>query len=504
MSSGSATPSILTQTAMSVGGAGTLAWRRALVALALSSTITLLGFRQTVLSITRTWAGSNTYSYGLLVIPIVSVLIWRLRDQLRNLCPTGSNAAIAVYLCSALLWLAGNLADVQIVQQIALIAMIDALIWAMLGTTVAKALRFPMFFLWFAVPFGDGMVPVLQQWTASFVVVALRFSGIPAFQDGFVLLTPNGSWQVAEACSGIRYLIASIVIGVLVAGIAYQSWKRRIVFLLLSVSLPIGANALRAYGIVVLAYLSGNAIATGIDHVIYGFVFFSLITGTLIVVAIRWSEPYSNPAPPIASQTVKPPTSASLIASLVGIAVTVSCAVAVSEFLWSRMPATPHLAAFAAPAGWTSVTELDNEWAPEPVALRQRTIESFASGSNRVSTCFGWYPAGRGGVELINTGNLVGDSGSWAVLGRSSQKVVIRGRSATIAEHEIMHGRDHRLVWMWYSTGTELTADPYRLRLLEAQNRLLGRPQSTALYAVSSPYQSDPSEASSALRSFLK
>ena len=505
MSSGSAAPVMLAPTTMNIGVAGILAWRRALVALALGVTVTLLGFRETVVSVTRIWVGSSTYSYGLLVLPIVAVLIWRLRERLKTFHPTASFWGMAVYVCSALLWVAGNVADVQIVQQIALVAMLDSLVWTMLGRPVAKALRFPLFFLFFAVPFGDGMIPVLQQWTASFVVSALHLSGIPAFQDGLVLSTPNASWQVAEACSGIRYFIASIVIGVLVAGVAYKSWKRRIVFLLLSIFLPIIANAVRAYGIVVLAYLTDNALATGIDHVVYGFIFFSLITAVLVVIAIRWSEPQSSSHHVQASRVADPPFSSRvLVGSVVCVMAVAMSAMALSEFLWSRVPAAPTAAALAAPAGWVLVSELDGEWAPEPKALRQRTTQAFSSGANLVSTCFGRYPGGKRGVELINTTNLVGDSGVWTVLGQGNRQVVIRGRSAVIAEHEIMQGRDHRLVWLWYSIGDQLTANPYRLRFIEARNRLLGRPQTTALYAVSSPYHSDPSEASSALDSVLK
>ena len=504
MSSGSATPIMIAPPTINVGVAVTVAWRRALVALALGCVITLIGFRQTVLSMTRIWLESSTYSYGLLVIPIVGLLVWRLRDRLRNLYPTGSVAAMAAFVCSVLLWLCGNIADVQIVQQIALVAMLGSLIWTMLGTGVATVLRFPLVFLFFAVPFGDGIVPMLQQLTANFVVSALRLSGIPAFQDGLSLMTPNGSWQVAEACSGIRYLIASIVIGVLVAGVAYRSWKRRLVFLALSVLLPIVANAIRAYGIVVLAYLTGNALATGVDHVIYGFVFFSLITITLIAIAIRWSEGQSNSARVDVGHAANSTNSAFLVASLVCVTVVMVSALALSQFLWSRVPAAPDANGFATPVGWTPVSELDNEWAPEPTALRQRTVETFSSGATQVSTCFGWYSGGQRGVELINTGNLVGDSGVWSVLGGSTREIVIRGRPAAVAEHEIVHGREHRMVWLWYSIGGQLTSNPYRLRLIEAGNRLLGRPKITALYAVSASYRSDPSEAFNALDSFLK
>ncbi len=495
---------MLSHSNVSVGTVETIAWRRALVALALGCIITLVGFRQTVVSMTTIWVGSATYSYCLLIVPIVGVLIWRLRDQVRDIIPTCSFAGLTAYFCSVLVWFSGNVADVQIVQQVALVAMLDSLVWAMLGTAVATSLRFPLGFLCLTVPFGDGIVPTLQQGTATVVVAALRLSGIPAFQDGFVLLTPNGNWQVAEACSGIRYLIASIVIGVLVAGVAYKSWKRRIIFLLLSVLLPIVANAIRAYGIVVLAYLTSNAIATGVDHVIYGFVFFSLTTALLLTVAIRWYEPVPNRGPRRVNQVSNAPNSALLVANVLAIVVAVVSAGAASEFLWSRTPATPGAAAFVVPVGWTPVRNLDDEWAPEPKALRQRTTANFSSGLNQVATCFGWYPEGRRGVELINETNLVGESGVWTVLGSGTRQVVIRGEPVVVAEYQIKRGPERRLVWVWYSIGGQITSSPYHLRLIEASDRLRGRPQGTSLYAVSAPYQSDPLEASNALDSFLK
>jgi exosortase A len=476
-----------------------------MVALALGCVITFVGFRQTIVSMAQTWVGSSTYSYCLLILPIVGLLIWRLRGELKGFYPTNSAVGLAAYLCSALLWFGGNIADVQIVQQIALVAMLNSLVWSMLGTAITRILLFPLAFLFFAVPFGDGLVPLLQQWTASFVVAALRVSGIPAIQDGFVLATPNGSWQVAEACSGIRYLIASIVIGVLVAGITYKSWKRRLIFLLFAILLPVVANAIRAYGIVVLAYLTGNAIATGVDHVVYGFVFFSLITAILMVVAVRWFEPRTHSGSQQISRGTSPSANtAFLVAGVTCVAIIVVTATSVSEFLWSRVPATHDVSAIPAPVEWKSVGDLDNEWAPEPRALQQRTIGTFSDGSSRVSACFGLYPEGRRGVELVNTSNLVGDSGIWTVLGRGTRKAVIRGRPTVVEEHEIMHGRDHRLVWLWYSIGNELTSDPYRLRLMDARNRLLGKANGVALYAVSAAYRSDSSEAAVALDSFLK
>ena len=503
--SGSSTPILSAEPSLKTRESTATVWVGPLIAFAVAGFVTLFLFRGTVASIAAIWGRSSTYSYGFVIIPICAFLVWLRKAELRNLHPTTSLFGLALFLLSASIWVVGNIADVQLVQHIALVGMVDALVWAFLGTAAVRILRFALFFLFLAVPVGDSLVPLLQQWTAAFTLTALRLSGIPAFQDGLALSTPSGNWKVAEACSGIRYLIACVVIGTLVAGVAYRSWKRRIAVLLLSVLFPVIANAIRAYGIVALAYVSGNSIAVGVDHVIYGFVFFSLLTAILLMVALKWYEPMS--APPVSPKAPIEPSvaPAKLVANLLGVIVVAASATALAGFLWSRTPAAPPAARWLTPpAGWAAANDLDQEWAPEPAFIRSRTVETFVSGSQEVSVFFGSYSGNRREVELINSLNVVGQSGVWTLLGSRTREATIGGESLVVMEHTIARGPQRRLVWFWYSIGDELTSDPYRLRGMQAKERLLGHPQSPALYAVSAPFQSDPSEAGNSLSSFLK
>ena len=503
--SGSSTPILVAESSLKTQESTASVWIGPLLALAVAGFVTLFLFRGTSVSIAAIWGRSSTYSYGFVIIPICAYLVWLRKAELRNLHPTTSLFGLALFPLSAAIWLVGNIADVQLVQHVALVAMVDALVWSFLGTAAVKVLRFAMVFLFLAVPVGDSLVPLLQQWTAAFTVTALRLSGIPAFQDGLVLSTPSGGWQVAEACSGIRYLIASIVIGILVAGVAYRSWKRRIAILLFSALLPIIANAIRAYGIVALAYVSGNAIATGVDHIIYGFVFFSLLTAVLLAVALKWYEPRS--APPLSSKaSLEPPVAPiKLVANLLGVIVMAVSATALAGFLWSRPPAAPRAAQWLTPpTGWVAANDLDQEWAPEPAFIQSRTVETFVSGPREVSVFFGPYSGNRGEVELINPLNAAGQSGVWTLLRSGTREATIGGKSIVVMEHTIARGPQRRLVWFWYSIGDVLTSNPYRLRGMQAGERLLGHPQSPALYAVSAPFRSEPAEAGNSLTSFLK
>ncbi len=120
-------------------------------------------------------------------------------------------------------------------------------------------------------------MPTLIDWTADFTIAALKLTGIPVFREGAHFQIPSGRWSVVEACSGVRYLIASLMVGILYAYLTYRSMRRRLLFIGVSILVPIVANWLRAYMIVMIGHLSGNTLAVGVDHIIYGWIFFGVV-----------------------------------------------------------------------------------------------------------------------------------------------------------------------------------------------------------------------------------
>ena len=506
MSTSTSAPVAVSDSGIGMAGSMAALWTGPLIGFVVTFAGTLFLLRDTVFSLITIWSNSRTYSYGFVVIPISAILIWRDRGRVKQVEPAISLGGLVCLAVAVFLWLAGNIADVQLVQHVALIAIFDSLVWTFLGSAVARTLVFPLFFLFLAVPVGDGLVPLLQRWTAAFTVSALHLSGIPAVQDGFLISTPSGDWQVAEACSGIRYLLASIVIGVLVAGVAYRSWKRRIAFLLLSAALPIGANAVRAYGIIVLAYLSGNAIATGVDHVLYGFLFFSFLTAVLIVAGMKSYQPeVETPGATVVARRVHHRSAGKLIFIGLMVIALMLTATACAKRVWRQTEMTSVPDMISPPAGWIQVpNDIDQEWAPDPASVQSRDIRSYASVSGTVAVCFIQYPNARRGVELINSFNLIGRSATWTVVSTAHKSAVIHGKAVSISEYVVSHGPLRRLVWLWYEIGETTTSDPYRLRLAQATNRLLGLPDSTSVYVISTTLGGEPAEAERTLSTFVK
>ena len=188
-------------------------------------------------------------------------------------------------------WWVGQVVAANVVAQFSFVGMLIAAVFLTLGWPVARLILFPLLFLLFAVPFGEFLLPTLIEKTADFTVFAVRLSGVPLYREGNNFQIPSGAWSVVEACSGVRYLIASVTVGALFAYLNYSSWQRRLVFMAVSVVVPIVANWVRAYMIVMLGHLSDNRIATGVDHLIYGWVFFGIVISIMFAIGARWTEP---------------------------------------------------------------------------------------------------------------------------------------------------------------------------------------------------------------------
>jgi len=245
---------------------------------------------ETAVSFVDIWLRSPTFAHGFLIVPISLWLVWRKRDALKAVPAALSYwGALATFLLGAG-WLLSHVTGIQVMKHFFMVAMMPALTWAFQGAERVKVIAFPLCFLLFAVPVGEALIPPLIDFTAAFTVIALRVTGIPVYFEGNILRVPTGVWSIEAACSGVRYLIASVTLGCLYAYLAYHSFWRRAVFIAASAIVPIFANGFRAYMIVMIGHLSGMRLAVGVDHFIYGWVFFGIVVSLLFWLGSFWRD----------------------------------------------------------------------------------------------------------------------------------------------------------------------------------------------------------------------
>ena len=250
-----------------------------------------LGFWSSLQGIVSIWMASETFAHGFVVLPISAYLIWLRRDALRSHDVRPGWHAAPLVAVALVCWLLGKMFSIAVLEHVSAVMVLVCAAALALGRDVFRTILFPVVFLLFMAPAGDFLVPTLMRYTADVTVAAIRLSGVPVFQEGNNFVLPNGRWSVVEACSGIRYLIASFMVGTLYAYLNYRSTFKRVTFGAFALILPIVANWFRAYMIVMLGYLSNNRIAAGFDHLIYGWVFFGFVVILMFWIGNRWAEP---------------------------------------------------------------------------------------------------------------------------------------------------------------------------------------------------------------------
>jgi exosortase A len=262
-------------------------------------------FRAEAAAAVRVWRESTAYSHCWLVAPIALWLAWDRRGAARGLRPQPTPWPALAVPPLALAWFAAERLGLMEGRQLAAIGMAEALAVALLGWRLAWIFSAALAYLIFLVPFGAFLVPWLQQVTASFIEAGLELLAIPHVVDAFTIEIPEGTFYVAAACAGLRFLIAAVAYGALFAWLTYRSPWRRLAFLAASVVVPILANGLRALGIVVAGHLIGSAEAATADHLIYGWGFFSAVILLLTLAGLPFRQDFF-PSPPRSAAVAAP------------------------------------------------------------------------------------------------------------------------------------------------------------------------------------------------------
>ena len=152
-------------------------WPLALTWLAVVLTGLLIAYWQTAASIVATWVRSQTYAHGFVILPISAYLIWRRRSVLAAMAPRVQWLGLVALAVLALAWLAGEAGEVLFLRQAALVAMIPAAAWALLGTRVVWAVAFPLAgWLWAGSVSADFLAGPDREWIPVVISLSLALT----------------------------------------------------------------------------------------------------------------------------------------------------------------------------------------------------------------------------------------------------------------------------------------------------------------------------------------
>ncbi len=474
------------------------AWQKPLLGLAFVVAALLTLFARDAADMAGLWWNISTYQHCLYIVPISAWLIWLRRAEVVLTTPAGWLPGLALVFGAALVWLVGEAGGVAIVRHVGLILMVQTSVIAILGPAATRTILFPLFYLIFLVPFGDEFTGPMQTLTARMTMALLHLTGVPASIDGVFITTRAGWFEVAEACAGVKFLVAMIAYGALAANVCFRSPLRRTLFMAAAVVVPVLANGVRAWATIFAAESIGVKAATGFDHIVYGWVFFALVMIAIMGAAWpffdrRLGEDWLGGK---VFHVWRPVAPVLLMTPMV-------VAVAVLPAAWDAVASTtgrsalPSRVELPVVAGWTRMGDQPAlPWVPRFDGADHRLFGRYGNeAGQRVDigvALYGWQGHGR---EIVAFGQGAADpAGHWAWA--ADLPSLGGGRTERLMGSE---KAEREAVTFWFVAGAAASGRT-AVKLATLRARLSGGDQSAATIVVSA----EGKDAHAALVAFLR
>jgi len=310
---------------------------------------------------------------------------------------------------------------------------------------------------------------------------------VTAVLDHNFISTASTRWYVSEACGGIHYVVAALVVGYLYAGLVYRRWRNRVAFILASAAIPMIGNVLRVYTTVLLDQAGATTIVAGMGHYAYGLVVFAAMVTVLVVTCGHWRDDLdaeTRESPLRDDCRVKWGTwRTAAIVSLAMVFVGVS-ALSAKVFALPVAEAAQASNLWQVAAPWSEVESGALRLSMRPNVNAVGSVQAYTSGDGVVALYTAAFPPAAASSELIGAGDE-----RLTETGLGTRSVELPGRSVVVNETLLRSERATVRLWTWFEIEGRPTPSGRVAKLLCAKARLLGIHEPSLQIAVATEEQ---------------
>ncbi|MEQ1947509.1 MAG: exosortase/archaeosortase family protein [Bryobacteraceae bacterium] len=235
------------------------------------------------------WTNDEDMGHGFLVPFVIGFVVWRERKRWMQLEFEPSPWGIVLMLAAVGMHLISAIGAGLFAGSVAMLVSIAGAVLCLGGWKLLRTWSFPIVLMLFMLPklavlYNQATLP-MQLFASQMAAGMLTMTGVGVIRNGNVLDVGGHQVAVAEACSGIRYLMPLGFMGVVFGYLADTRAWMRLVLLVWAVPVAIVANAVR---VAFSAY--SPKLADGTWHALLGLAIFLLCLATFIPVRTVWNR----------------------------------------------------------------------------------------------------------------------------------------------------------------------------------------------------------------------
>ncbi len=446
-----------------------LPWRLAFMALGIG-VLSVWPFWDGLSVLWDYWIEIPEYSHCLLIPPIAAFLIYQQKDRLERMTFSGSWWGVALLVLGGALLVLGQLGTLYTLVQLAYLVSLFGLVLAFLGWPACRLIAVPLLILLFMIPLPSFLLTnlstKLQLLSSEIGVAFIRLFGVSVFLEGNVIDLGGYKLQVAEACSGLRYLLPLMTMGFLIAYFYKGATWKRVLLFLSSIPIAVIMNSVRVGIIGVTVEHWGTAMAEGFLHEFQGWMIFMASAALMlceIAVLNRIGRSYGSwrqvfgvdlpAATPAAALVRTRKLPASFVAAgglLVVLIVTASVIPRPAEIVPSRS----SFAEFPMELGqWRGSRQSMDGIFIDQLKLDDYLLANYVSDDGGSANFYvSWYNSQRKG-EAVHSPRACLPGGGWQiqdVAQRTLPGITIDGAPLRVNRVIIQKGNQQELVYYWF------------------------------------------------------
>ena len=439
----------------------------------------------------RSWTERPEYGFGLFIPFISGFLVWQRCRQIEAGCAPGSRLGLAAVLAGVVLRVAGDLALANLLMGWGLVITVAGIVLATFGSTGIRVLAAPVAFLLFMLPMPEFLLQSvsqsLQLVSSQIGVALIRLTGTSVYLEGNIIDLGVMRLQVAEACSGLRYLLSLMILAFIAAYFFRGAfWQRALVF---ASSLPITVlmNSVRIalVGITVERY--GRAAAEGLLHEMEGVVIFLgcmiLLLGEMALLAVAsglpWRDAFglSLPSPRAPDAVLRErPLPPALVQVTLVLAV-----LALASFVVDRPrhdePVRESFDRFPMQLGsWRGELRPLDRATLEVLAADDVLLADFTSPAGDIANLYIQYYAHQDRGAATHSPRLCIPAGGWEIAdlrSRDLPDVPFRGQPLAVNRAVVIRGEERLLVYYWFQQRGRITTNEYVTKMMILRDGLV-------------------------------
>lgn len=248
----------------------------ALIALALFIVAYFPAFQ----SLVKKWASLDEYTHAFFTVPIIIYMFWNKREFLTENIGRYSHLSVLLVVFSIIIYLISLQLQIPTITSLATVMTILSMIIYLTGFKVLKKFITPIILLVIIIPIPNQIYSMLtlplQLKASQTSEIVINLLSIPVLREGNVINIPGRSFQVVEACSGMRSIITLVTLSLIMA--YFTLTKNISKLLLLASSIPVAflVNIIRVVVMVLAFHFFKMDLTFGTIHTIMGLVIFGI------------------------------------------------------------------------------------------------------------------------------------------------------------------------------------------------------------------------------------